>query len=96
MCKRLTVNMQIFENYNIESFGIGIDRFTHDIKKEMGKNFQNSYVEFNGGQEDSIIHKGGLTEYKHNPQKRKFLEDILLLGCLFDGYNWEFASYETS
>lgn len=56
--------------------------------RENRKNCQNAYVEFNHRQDDSIIYKWGRIGRKHNLTfKRKFLDDILLLGSLLIGKN---------
>ncbi|MBI2278901.1 MAG: hypothetical protein HYU81_02465 [Candidatus Brennerbacteria bacterium] len=54
---------------------------------------QNAYVLFNHAQEDSVLYKGGMIGTAAHPtQKRKFLEDILVLGSLLTKYNWAFYS----
>ena len=53
---------------------------------------QNAYVEFDGKQDDSIIFRGGLQGSPWRPQKRKHIEDILLLGSLLTGRNWSLHS----
>lgn len=53
---------------------------------------QNAYVEFAGHQEDSIIFRGGLHGSAWRPQKRKFIDDILLLGSLLTARNWALFS----
>lgn len=56
-------------------------------------NRQNAYVLFSHAQEDSVLYKGGMTGTAARPtQKRKFLEDILVLGSLLTKYNWAFYS----
>jgi len=56
-------------------------------------NRQNAYVLFNQPQEDSVLYRGGMIGTAAHPtQKRKFLEDILVLGSLLTKYNWAFYS----
>ena len=51
---------------------------------------QNAYVLF-GTQEDSVLYRGGMTGTAMHPtHKRKFLEDILVLGSLLTAHNWAF------
>jgi len=57
------------------------------------KHQQNAFVEFNGAQRGSIIFAGGFAGSKANPQKRKFIEDILIIGSILTGFNWGLYSY---
>lgn len=56
--------------------------------KHVVKHAQNSYVEFQQKQEDSIIFRNGIAGSKYNPIKRKLIDDILLIGSLLMGTNW--------
>ncbi len=90
--KRLLLNTSIFQQIKIESFAVDSYQFVATKKTQHGLNFKNSHVEFSGNQKNSIIFKGGVCGNRHNPIKRKFLEDILLIGSLLDGSNWELYS----
>lgn len=56
--------------------------------KHVVKHTQNAYAQFDGKQEDSLIFKNGIAGNRHNPLKRKLIDDILLIGSLFTGSNW--------
>lgn len=55
-------------------------------------NRQNGYVQFSHSQEDSILYRGGLMGNRYRPQRRKFIEDILLLASILTSYNWAMYS----
>lgn len=73
----------VVDRYKIFQFNSHIFHTKHVVKHT-----QNAYAEFDDKQENSIIFKGGIFGYKHNPLKRKLIDDILLLGSLFTGSNW--------
>lgn len=53
---------------------------------------QNAYV-LHGTQEDSVLYRGGMVGTAMRPtHRRKFLEDILVLGSLLTAHNWAFYS----
>lgn len=50
---------------------------------------QNAFTQFSHSQEDSVLYRGGMIGTAAQPtQRRKFLEDILLLGSLLTASNW--------
>lgn len=53
---------------------------------------QNAYVEYRGTQQNSILFLGGLEGNRFRPRKRKFLDDILLLGSILTARNWALFS----
>lgn len=60
------------------------DRILNDNRRHK----QNAYVEYKGKQKESIIFMGGLEGNRFRPRKRKFLDDILLLGSILTAQNW--------
>lgn len=58
------------------------------ILNENRKHKQNAYVEYGGAQGDSILFAGGLEGNRFRPRKRKFLDDLLLLGSILTARNW--------
>lgn len=54
---------------------------------------QNAYVEYVGAQESSILFRGGRVGAGYqNDRERKFLEDLLVLGSVLTGQNWQLFS----
>lgn len=54
---------------------------------------QNAYVQFNHTQEESVLYEGGVVRgVARSARRRKFLEDILVLGSLLTKSNWAFYS----
>jgi len=49
---------------------------------------QIAYVKHEGKQEGSIIFRGGLEGNRFRPWKRKFLDDLLILGSILTAQNW--------
>lgn len=57
---------------------------------------QNAYVEHESKQEESVIFRGGLEGNKLRPRKRKFLDDLLVLGSVLTARNWGLFSRRDS
>lgn len=95
--KKLLVNVDIYledgqEFFTVDKYKI-YPRISHVIKaKDIRKHKQNAFVEFNGNQDDSILFRGGITGNRKKPRKRKLIDDILILGSLLNGRNWELYS----
>lgn len=66
------------------------------ILQENRKHKQNAYVEYAGIQESSIIFSGGLEGNRFRPRKRKFLNDLLVLGSILTARNWNLFSRRNS
>ena len=63
------------------------------ILNENRQHKQNAYVEYEGAQENSIIFKGGrVGANQQNSRKRKFLEDLLVVGSILTAQNWQLHS----
>ncbi|MFZ2187782.1 MAG: hypothetical protein WAV46_04125 [Candidatus Moraniibacteriota bacterium] len=80
---------------NIKKFPKNEIRITtsKQIIKSNRKHKQNAYVEYSGHQIDSILYRGGrVGENKFKSIKRKFLEDILVIGSLLSAQNWQLFS----
>ncbi|MBI2047893.1 MAG: hypothetical protein HYT27_02025 [Parcubacteria group bacterium] len=58
------------------------------ILNENRQHKQNAYVEYGGAQQDSILFMGGLEGNRYRPRKRRFLDDILVLGSILTARNW--------
>ena len=107
MKKIKLVNLSLFQN-DSPSFTVGnYEFFIQVANRQQGLNIytpnmasrdnrthkQNAYVQFNHSQNDSILFSGGrVGTSAHLTHKRKFIEDILLLGSLLTKNNWAMYS----
>jgi hypothetical protein len=75
------------ENYN---FCIESDMLRQHIMKSNKRSFQNGWVEINGCQQDSFLYRetNGTIGKIGNKYNRKLIEDLIILGSIFTGYNW--------
>ena len=61
-------------------------------RKNFKKHTKTGYLEFFGSQPDSVLFQGGTIGNQRCSRKRKFIEDILVIGSLLHGWNWELYS----
>jgi len=80
-----------FEPFNIDKYHFYSKHkeTSKRLKRNNRKNIHNAFVRFSGYQDDSIIFKGGIID---GNRKRKFIEDILLIGSLLTSQNWSLYS----
>lgn len=81
---------EYFESFKIDRYNFysKYKNSTGNLNRNYRKNIHNAFVQFSGYQEDSIIFKGGMV----GNRKRKFIEDILLVGSLLTSQNWSLFS----
>ena len=80
---------------NQQNTGIRAHTNTQTLRENI-RHKQNAYVEYTGEQEESVIFKGGLEGNKSRPKRRKFLDDLLVLGSILTARNWNLFSRRDS
>ncbi|HAT8859436.1 TPA: hypothetical protein OUZ74_002873 [Legionella pneumophila] len=69
---------------------------THPVVSMNRSNYKRhnktASIEFEGSQEDSILYSGGRYGTKYKTRKTKLIEDILIIGSIFTGWNWGLTS----
>lgn len=95
------MNIGIFTDVDFDTFTVGgyvFNKIPCNIKygKKFRHLFHNANVSFSGAQENSILYPNGIRGSIYKPQKRKHIEDILLIGSLLNGFNWELYSNKSS
>ena len=93
----VNVYLHLYElNIPAESFSVGKYEIYPDVGciinlRKRRKHQQNSYVAFSGKQPNSVLFLNGKVIdplRPHKERKRKFIDDILIVGSLLSGYNW--------
>lgn len=87
------VNVKLFLNddsdyFEADNYRIYPKKSHITTIKEFKKHTQNAIATFSGEQEDSIIFSGGIVGDIRYKRKRKFIDDIIVLGSLMNGRNW--------
>lgn len=96
--KKLLVNVDVRledgqDFFTVDAYRIYPVRYDFKAKEDSRRHKQNASVKFNGNQEDSILFKNVIiTSNRKKPRKRKLIDDVLVLGSLLNGRNWELYS----
>jgi hypothetical protein len=101
MRKYLLDNVYLHSD-SIEPLSIELDKYCIHTQPVISLNRSNykrhnqtAYIEFEGIQQDSILYCGGQYGTKYRTRKRKFVEDILIVGSILTGWNWGLTSRRT-
>jgi len=70
-----------------------------NVLEDARKNHQNTEIEFDGGEKLTVIFtEGGVVgrrgEGPENSEEITFLEDILVIGSILTGWNWQLATWK--
>ena len=95
--------MSTFEPFTVHDYTFYSTRHRHQVTarvyggrqaiRDTRRHSQNAYVQFQGLQEASILFRGGRTGTLYQRRhERKFLEDLLVVGSILTGQNWELFS----
>jgi len=95
MKKLRLMNVYLYLDLDDESDYFTVDKYNiypPKLRLLSGSNYkkhtQNAFVEFNGSQYDSILFRGGIAGDKNKSQKRKLIDDVLVVGSILNGWNW--------